>query len=85
MDGVPVTGNIASQSGGGVYCGGAGSQLQVSSSDVNDNVAASFGGGIAVMGGTSGWVNTTTIARNTANRGGGAFLEGVSASIRSPT
>jgi hypothetical protein len=65
-----VTGNYASQSGGGIYIGGYYSTLTVNNSTISNNTAYSTGGGVATTDAAIN-IQQSSITGNTAGRGGG--------------
>jgi CSLREA domain-containing protein len=58
--------------GGGIYSGGAGSELAIEASTVSANTAAGVGGGIALQG--IGELVNVTVADNAGNEGGGIYV-----------
>ena len=76
MEGGEISDNTASNTGGGVYCVGVDSAVNILAGDIHDNNAASGGGGIAI--GDDGTLNMTggTIFHNTAYAGGGVSNNG---------
>jgi fibronectin-binding autotransporter adhesin len=74
--GSTLSGNSASQSGGGVYNSGT---LTITSSTLSGNsAAAGGGGGIFNLGGTL-TVTSSTLSGNSANNGGGGGIDTVNA------
>ncbi|MGH8091272.1 MAG: choice-of-anchor Q domain-containing protein [Rudaea sp.] len=70
-----VTGNYASDSGGGIYIGGDYSVLTVSNSTISSNSAAYAGGGVATFnGGAAVTIQQSSLSGNSAKYGGGIFV-----------
>ncbi|MBS1795039.1 MAG: right-handed parallel beta-helix repeat-containing protein [Acidobacteria bacterium] len=75
VDRTTISGNTATQSGGGIYNAGV---LNVTNSTISGNTAGTFGGGIFAQGGTfdntGGHVNYSTITDNHAGASGGGGI-----------
>ncbi|MFQ5401745.1 MAG: choice-of-anchor Q domain-containing protein, partial [Anaerolineae bacterium] len=71
---VDMTGNIASQDGGGIYSGGT---ITITQSQIRDNIAQSMGGGIYAFGSGVSYITDSEIFGNYSKLlGGGLFLLG---------
>ena len=80
-----LSGNSAPQGGGIYHDGAGGSNLSVQSSTLADNYASSQGGGLFVTGGGTPRIETSTLARNAANKGGGLFIQGGTMLVQNST
>ena len=79
-----ITGNHATDAGGGVVIGG--STLQVRDSSITDNISDSTGGGgIALEGGATELVNCDISGNHAQGAGGGALLTGDAAVVSNCT
>jgi hypothetical protein len=70
-----VTGNYASDSGGGIYIGGSYSVLTASNSTISNNAAFYAGGGVATFNfGAAVTIQQSSLTGNSAKYGGGVFV-----------
>ncbi len=80
-----VTGNEATQQGGGIWTGGTGSELHLRESTVFNNVAFGKGGGIAANGPLDAVNSTISGNRSEISGGGLYFLPDVDANLSNLT
>jgi len=74
MNGGTISGNIATQDGGGVYIFNSNGYFKMTSGAITGNTAAVNGGGVAVIGGSSlSMSGNASIANNNAKTGGGVY------------
>ena len=71
-----VTNNASADNGGGILSNHAGGSLSLYDTTVSNNIAAGEGGGIFAAGGSTVWIERSTLSGNSAVRGGGMMLKG---------
>ena len=72
-EGAVISGNSATQAGGGVYCGTDG-LCGLQSTTLADNTAGTSGGGLFAMGAAQAWMSTLNGTGNVAGEYGGALF-----------
>ena len=85
MTNVIISGNTASDEGGGIYCNQSSTHLTIANVTISGNAASDNGGGIYLSTSSLTMTNVTIIGNTASDNGGGIFCDTSSPTITNVT